>query len=245
MPEITTDEDVLRTHSKPVNDLEVSNIIEQLSISIPNQALGLSAPQIGIHKRAFITNLSIGSYIFINPLITWKSVDRVPSMEACLSLPGISRYVERYSSVSVSCSKIINMKDGSLTADPEPMRVRGQDAFIIQHEYDHLDGILIIDLPQIKTAEEKATERNNKRQERIAKKRMEKSNKVTPPPKQPKTSIKGIAKKKRMDKKAKRRQRTSKRREKIRVEIQEKFRAEQEGLFEQPNTSPELTKNEE
>ncbi len=245
MPEITIDESVLRIPSKPVNDLEVSDIVEQLSISIPNNALGLSAPQIGIHKRAFIVNLSDGSYIFINPVISWKSPDLVSSMEACLSLPGISRNIERCASVEISCSKIIDMKYSSLIADPEPMRVRGQDAFIIQHENDHLDGILITDLPQIKTAKEKAVEREKKRQERIAKKRTEKSTKATSALNQLKMSSKGLARKKRIDKKVKREFRTAQRQEKIRVEIQEKIRAEQEGLFEQPNTSPEIVENNE
>jgi len=245
MPEITNDESVLRILSKPVNDLEVGDIVEQLSISIPHDALGLSAPQISIHKRAFIANLSVGSYIFINPIISWRSSDLVSSMEACLSLPGISRNVARCSSVDVSCSKLINMEDGSLLADPEPMRVKGQDAFIIQHENDHLDGILIIDLPQIMTSEEKAVDREKKRQQRVAKKRAERANKITPPPKQPKMSAKGLAKKKRAEKKTKKRLRTYKRQEKMRVEIQERYRAEQEGLFRNLNISPEPVENQE
>lgn len=238
MPEITTDEGVLRTLSTSVNDLEVENIVEQLSISMPNDALGLSAPQIGIHKRAFIANLSSGSYIFVNPTLIWQSPDEVASIEACLSLPGITRCIGRHSAVSVSCSKIINIKDGSVMAEPEPMRVDGQDSFIVQHETDHLDGILITDHPEVATPEQRRLEREKKRKERIAKKRFEKA-KTSVPPKPLKMNAKRLAQKKLAAKKLKKQRRAINRQEKIRVEIQEKYRAEQEGLLEDSVTSAE------
>jgi len=245
MPEITTDEGILRKISQPVNDLDVGEVVEQLSISIPNKALGLSAPQIGIHKRAFLANLSSGSYVFINPVFPWKSPDKVPSTEACLSIPGVTRCIQRYSSVDVSCSKLINAKDGSLEVEPEPLRLGGQDAFIVQHELDHLDGVLITDYEETKSSEQLCLEREQDRKQRIAKKRLAKASKKITPPKPAKLSAKRLAKKKRDALKEKRRRRTLNKQEKIRVEIQERFLAEQEGLLEDQNTSTNTTENQE
>lgn len=249
MPKITTDKGILRILSTAVNDLEVSDIVEQLSISIPDKALGLSAPQIGIHKRAFLANLSSGSYVFINPTITEQSPDEVASTEACLSLPGITRCIGRHSEVVVSCDKIISIKDGSVATEPEPMRVENQDAFIVQHETDHLDGILITDHPEV-TSPELATkqlvsDREKDRKKRIAKNRLEKANKKPPPPKPIKMNAKRLAKKKKEALKSKRQRRTAARQEKVRVEIQERCRAEQEGLLNDHTISTESTENQE
>lgn len=234
MPEIVTDQKVLFKKSEPVKDLEIGDIIQQLSISIPDHALGLAAPQIGIHKRIFLANLSSGSYAFINPEIIWKSPDKVPSQESCLSLPGIHRCVERHSRIHVSCYKLIDMKTGDLTVEPEPMKLKHQDAFIVQHENNHLDGILIISLPMVMTQTERLRFIEKKRQERIMagrESKAEKFLKTLAPPKPQKLSVKNQAKKKRKAQKAKKQQRTAKRQEKIRVKTQERYKAEKEGLF--------------
>jgi peptide deformylase len=243
MPEIITDVDELHKLSKRVDDLEVGEVVEQLSISIPNNALGLSAPQIGIHKQAFLANLSFGSFAFINPRISWTSPDSVPSREACLSLPGITRCVERRSRVELSCDRVVDMKSGSSVAEPDPLRLKDQDAFVVQHEKDHLDGILIIDLPETKTSEQRLTDREQKRQQRIEQNRLKKDLKT--PLKAHKISAKKLAQQKREAKKTKRKLRTAKRQEKIRVKIQETHSAAEAGLFEDKSISPELTENQE
>ncbi len=233
MPEIVTDQSVLRKKSEPANDLEVGDIVQQLSITIPDHALGLASPQIGVHKRVFLANLSSGSYAFINPEITFKSVDKVPSEESCLSLPGIARCVERHSQVHVTCYKLIDMKTGDLTVDTE-MKLKNHDAFVVQHENDHLNGILLVNLPMTMTRAEKLVYKEKKRAERIEKARDSKAEnflRTLAPPKPQKLSVKNQAKKNRENQKAKRKQRTVRRRDKIRVETQERYKAEKEGLF--------------
>lgn len=228
MPVIETDQEILCKKSEPADDLEIGDIIQQLSITIPGHALGLAAPQIGIHKRIFLANLSTGSYAFINPEITWKSKDKVPSEESCLSLPGIYRCIERNTRVHISCYKLINMTTGDVTVEPEAMALKHRDSFIVQHENDHLNGVLIVHHPMIMTLEERRRYREKSRDERIEKARFDK--KTVPNPKSQK-STKNLAKKKRKAEKAKRQQRTSRRREKIRVETQERYLAEKDGLF--------------
>lgn len=249
MPEIITDQKILSKKSEPANDLEVGDIVQQLSISIPSHALGLAAPQIGIHKRVFLANLFINTdsssspYAFVNPEITWTSSDKVPSEEFCLSLPGIRRCVERYSQVSITCDKLINMETGELEVEPEPIRLKGRDSFVVQHENDHLNGVLLVSLPHVMTQEERLRRKEIQRNDRIEKARREKTAKtmqrlqkaaLSPP----KLSAKKQEKKKREAKKVKRQQRTTKRQDKIRVEIQERYVAEKEGLFSDDASPP-------
>ena len=238
MLEITTDPEVLCQKSDPIDDLEIGDIVQQLSITIPDNALGLAAPQIGIHKRIFLANLSSGLYAFINPQLTWKTLDKVPSEEACLSLPGICRCVERYARVEISCFKRLDMTTGDLVINPEPMRLKDRDSFIIQHENDHLNGVLITQLPTTMTSEARRQRKEEARNERIEKARLNKK-KQTALFKPPKLSVKNQAKKKREAEKIKKQQRTARRQEKIRVEIREKYTAEKEGLFSK-NISPVL-----
>ena len=234
MPEIVTDQIILCKQSEPANNLEIGDIVQQLSITIPDHALGLAAPQIGIHKRIFLANLFSGLYAFINPEITWKSSEKVPSEESCLSLPDIYRCIERHSRVSISCYQLINMTTGDLIVEPEPMLLKDRDSFIVQHENDHLNGVLITHHPITMTLEERRVEKEKKRVERIAKTRS-----YIPPPVTPKIqklSIKNQIKKKREAEKAKKQQQTERRQEKIRVEIQERYAAEKEGLFSKDTT---------
>lgn len=240
MPEIVTDQKVLSKKSEPANDLEIGDIIQQLSISIPAHSLGLAAPQIGIHKRIFLANLSSGLHAFINPEITQKSPDKIPSEESCLSLPGIMRCVERHSRVIVACYKLINMTTGDLVVEPEPMILKGRDSLVVQHENDHLNGVLIVHLPMTMTAEERVRYKEKKRKERIDKARDSKAEKILQTlPKPQKLSAKNQAKKKREILKVKKQRRTARRQEKIRVEVQERYKAEKEGLFSK-DTSPAL-----
>lgn len=248
MPEIITDQEVLLKKSELANDLEIGDIVQQLSISIPSHALGLAAPQINIHKRVFLARLFINTdgssspYAFVNPKITWTSSDKVPSEESCLSLPGISRCVERHSQVSITCDKLINMETSEVEVEPEPIRLKGRDSAVVQHENDHLNGVLLVSHTNVMTQEQRRRYKEIERNKRIEKARSEKTVKTMKvldelSRKPQKLSAKKQEKKKREAKKAKRQQRTAKRQEKIRVEIQEKYIAEKDGLF-SDDTSP-------
>lgn len=231
MAEIITDIDVLHRRSDNVDASEAGNIISELKESIPTTALGLAAPQINIHKRVFIANLSMGSYAFVNPELTWKSPDKVSSVEACLSIPNVSRCVERHSQVEIAANSIIVLKGENFS---DGTRLTHNDAFIVQHENDHLDGVLITDLDQIQTPEQKVAERERKRKQRILASRRAKKLKNIPVPVKPqKINAKKQVKLKKEALKRKRRERTTRRQEKIRVEIEERSKAEHKQLFDE------------
>ncbi len=221
--DIITDVDALHRISEKADSNEINNIISELRESIPEEALGLAAIQIGIPRRIFIANIPSASYTFVNPEITWTSVDRVPSIEGCLSLPGVSRCIERHSQIEIVSESIDGQK---LPAE----RFTGQSAMVIQHEYDHINGVLITDYAEIKNAEQKSAERNKNREQRIAASRALK-HKKEPKAKTNKISVKKKARLQRQAKKKKRADRTARRQAKIRVEIEERYKADQKNLF--------------
>ena len=103
--------------------------------------IGLAAPQIGVLKRFFVVDVgdddSRDPRFFINPEITARSETRSVYEEGCLSLPKQYADVERADAISVSYEDRTGTKQ-SLDAD-------GMLARCIQHEMDHLDGILFVD----------------------------------------------------------------------------------------------------
>jgi peptide deformylase len=103
--------------------------------------VGLAAPQVGISKRIIVVDLSGGSeernvQMFINPEIVEASGSETGE-EGCLSLPNEFAYVKR-------ASKII-LKALDEKGDESKLELEGLPARIVQHEVDHLDGILFID----------------------------------------------------------------------------------------------------
>ncbi len=233
MPEILTDQEVLRQKSEVVTEAEVSDILTSLTESIPqDRGLGLSAPQIGIFKRAFIAKLSSGLTAFVNPVITVKSPGKVPSTEGCLSLPGIQRCLERHQRVTIEAEMILRFEENESLAK---LVLTDRDAFIVQHETDHLDGVLIIDHPETKTHEERYQEKQEKRQEKLQNKRQIKKNKG-------KTAVvigaKRLKKQKESHNKEARRMR---RQEKIRVETEERYAIQQKKIFteQKPEENPQ------
>lgn len=220
MAEIITDLEVLRQKSQDLKSTEIRSVSKSLVQAFPENALGLAAPQIGVKKRAFIAKLSRDRfYLFVNPEVVWNSSDSSPSVESCLSLPGVTKCVSRYNQVQVRCLKIVDLNTKEELVD---LRVKDLDAYVIQHEIDHLNGVLIIDLPEVPTREEKVAQRFQRRQEKIAASR-QKQNHSAP--------IKISSKKL---EKARRQEKSRRRREKISVEIQERYRAELEGLIQRP-----------
>ena len=108
-----------------------------------HKGLGLAAPQIGISKRALIAKVKLSSsappqaVLFINPVIVRKESEVGKSLEACLSVPGMSGYVERSIEIQVQYQDIDETIKNAILLNEE--------AFLLQHEIDHLDGILYID----------------------------------------------------------------------------------------------------
>jgi len=98
--------------------------------------VGLAAPQIGISLRLAVAEVRKRLYYLINPEITSYSQEKIVSEEGCLSIPGEFFPIFRSETVTV---KYINEK-----GLPKKMRASGFLATVIQHEVDHLDGILIV-----------------------------------------------------------------------------------------------------
>ncbi|MDR0390024.1 MAG: peptide deformylase [Spirochaetaceae bacterium] len=102
------------------------------------KGVGLAGPQVGVMKRIFVMHAE-GDIprVFINPSIVGTSEEQVTYEEGCLSIPGMYTNVKRPGAVRVQAW---NEKGRRFILDAEGLVAR-----IIQHEYDHLEGILFID----------------------------------------------------------------------------------------------------
>ena len=118
---------------KKIQEL-ILNMFETLHLS---KGVGLAAPQVGKSLRLCIIEVEGVKYAFINPKITAKSRKKVLADEGCLSFPGQFFQISRCNDVQVRYTD----KDG------KPGKIKGQGllARALQHEIDHLDGILFID----------------------------------------------------------------------------------------------------
>jgi peptide deformylase len=103
------------------------------------KGVGLAAPQIGVSKRVAVIDAGEGLLELINPVIisaSGKSVDR----EGCLSIPNVTGDVERAQKVVVQA---LNRKGELMEYEAEDLLARA-----FQHEIDHLEGILFVDIAQ-------------------------------------------------------------------------------------------------
>lgn len=136
----------LRQISKEVHKVsqKIKNLVQDLIDTMYSQnGVGLAAPQIGENLRIFVIDVSTGNEplnprIFINPKIIKKSGACI-SHEGCLSFPEAYTDVKRYENVMVKALDI-NGRSFVLEANEGTLLARA-----IQHEFDHLDGILFVD----------------------------------------------------------------------------------------------------
>lgn len=103
------------------------------------KGIGLAAPQLGLLIRLLIIDIEDegGRLDLVNPCIVSQSDDLEEAEEGCLSIPGIYAKVMRHSKVSVEAQ---NLKGEIIKLEAESFLAR-----VIQHEIDHLEGILFID----------------------------------------------------------------------------------------------------
>ena len=133
---------VLKSRAAPVDRFDdgLRDQIERMS-SLMHDALGigLAAPQIGLSQRLLVYRVGPDGPVIplINPEIEWSSDDAEPFEEGCLSIPGILVDVERPVHVRVRA------QDES--GDDRFVEASGLEARVIQHEIDHLNGVLILD----------------------------------------------------------------------------------------------------
>ncbi len=131
---------LLRKKSKEVKKITEEDrvlIKNMINTIIKQKALGLSAPQIGILKRIIVVATKKYYLALINPVITKKEGKQDFEKEGCLSLPNVYVNIPRYKEIIVEALDIKGIK--------KVIRVKGLTSRIIQHEINHLDGILIID----------------------------------------------------------------------------------------------------
>ncbi len=101
--------------------------------------IGLAAPQVGINKRMFVLDVSpdgTAPMVFINPVVEGHG-DIIKSKEGCLSLPGLLVEVNRFTNVKVEYT--------NLSGEQKSIDVTGILAKCIQHENDHLNGVMCFD----------------------------------------------------------------------------------------------------
>lgn len=102
------------------------------------RANGLAAPQIGISSRVFVTQVNESEpTVFINPEIVNPEDHGFEMKEGCLSFPGVEEIITRFGDVTIRALDV-NGVEFTLSLD-------GLEAVAVQHEYDHLDGVLFID----------------------------------------------------------------------------------------------------
>jgi len=99
--------------------------------------IGLAAPQVGVPFRIFTVNVEDKVYVFINPEVKNFSNDKISFEEGCLSAQKIWGPVVR--------SKKLTIKALDENGNPIKIRAKGLLARVIQHEMDHLNGVLFID----------------------------------------------------------------------------------------------------
>ncbi len=131
---------ILRRKAAPVSEItpEIKTLIADMVESMYHEiGIGLAAPQVGVPLRIIIVDdAEGGARALLNPVVTAQG-GRVVAEEGCLSMPGIFAPVERAERVDVEALN----EDGSALR----FSARGLQARVIQHEIDHLDGLLFID----------------------------------------------------------------------------------------------------
>jgi peptide deformylase len=130
---------VLRQKSSPVPEVNdsIKKLLDNLADTLyAAKGVGLAAPQIGVAKRVIVVDCGEGMWEVVNPEIISMQGQEV-AVEGCLSIPGVAGEVERAAQVIVK-GWDRNGREIQITAD-------GMGARALQHETDHLDGILFID----------------------------------------------------------------------------------------------------
>ena len=140
MPIKTYGSPALRQKAYPVGkiDTEIKQVCESMvEAMIRANGVGLAAPQIGVPKRIIVLDLDGEFHILINPELVKTSEEEDESEEGCLSVPGVEAQVVRKQRACV-CG--INLDGKEIEVEGEGLIARA-----LQHEIDHLNGVLFID----------------------------------------------------------------------------------------------------
>ncbi|MGB3095600.1 MAG: peptide deformylase [Candidatus Deferrimicrobiaceae bacterium] len=149
---VTYPEPFLATKALPVRSVDgrIRELVRDMFDTMyASKGIGLAAPQIGVGKRVIVLDISpveeeIKPLALVNPEIVGKQGQVVEGMEGCLSVPGVEGMVCRYEFVTV--------QGKNESGDPVTIEANGLLSRVLQHEIDHLDGILFIDRLSSSTA---------------------------------------------------------------------------------------------
>jgi peptide deformylase len=133
---------VLKSSASPVSDFgpELRAEIERMiAIMRDGMGVGLAATQLGVLRRVLVFQAGPDSPPsgLVNPTVEWLSADAVVAEEGCLSLPRVAMEVERPLHARIAARDV--------EGEPVTIEASGLEARVLQHEIDHLDGILILD----------------------------------------------------------------------------------------------------
>lgn len=150
LPIVTYDDDVLREKTKSIekNSDSLQQLIDDMFQTMYNSnGVGLAAPQVGLKNRLFVMDADaitedlneddLGPMVFINPVVVELYGEAVKMEEGCLSIPDVRDDVKRPLNVKV------RYKDRHF--NDHEKEFSGWVSRIIQHEYDHLEGVLFLD----------------------------------------------------------------------------------------------------
>ena len=139
---------VLREEAAPVQeiDAELRRLVRDLLDTMYDAGgIGLAAPQVGVSRRVLVvdvpseegTGAAPQVHTLVNPVVADSSAQTERESEGCLSIPGIEESVTRPARVTVE----------ALAPDGRPVRIEADRllARVLQHEIDHLDGVLFVD----------------------------------------------------------------------------------------------------
>jgi len=133
----------LKTKANPITEItEATSVIidDMLATMYDEKGVGLAATQVDIHQRIVVMDVSENNdqpIILINPEIIAKSDETLINEEGCLSVPGVYAKVNRHKTCTV---KALDRHGKEFTLDGEELL-----SICIQHELDHLNGVLFVD----------------------------------------------------------------------------------------------------
>lgn len=145
MPIVLVPQSVLRQVAQPVDDItdEILQLADDMAETMYEApGIGLAANQVGVLKRVIVMDCARNDeppalWKMINPEIKWRSDDNTMMEEGCLSIPGHNAEVLRPSEVHVSYLDI--------KGQMQEMQATGLMAACVQHEIDHLNGVLFLE----------------------------------------------------------------------------------------------------